>query len=44
VISGRDLAGPLRAAAGFARVDIEPHRLHTPFIPFNTQIAGIAHA
>jgi SAM-dependent methyltransferase len=39
----RDLAGLLRAA-GFARVDIEPYRLHTPFIPFNTQIAGIAHA
>lgn len=39
----RDLAGPLRAA-GFARLDIEPYRLHTPFIPFNTQIAGVAHA
>jgi SAM-dependent methyltransferase len=39
----RDLAGLLRAA-GFARVDIEPYRLHTPFIPFNTQIAGVAHA
>jgi ubiquinone/menaquinone biosynthesis C-methylase UbiE len=39
----RDLAGPLRAA-GFARLDIEPYRLHTPFVPFNTQIAGIAHA
>lgn len=39
----RDLAGPLRAA-GFARLDIEPFRLHTPFIPFNTQIAGVAHA
>ena len=39
----RDLAGPLRAA-GFARVDIEPYRLHSPFIPFNTQIAGVAHA
>jgi SAM-dependent methyltransferase len=38
----RDLAGLLRTA-GFARVDIEPYRLHTPFIPFNTQIAGIAH-
>jgi SAM-dependent methyltransferase len=39
----RDLAGLLRAA-GFARVDIEPYRLHTPFVPFNTQIAGVAHA
>lgn len=39
----RDLAGPLRGA-GFARVDIEPYRLHTPFVPFNTQIAGVAHA
>ncbi|WP_232662613.1 class I SAM-dependent methyltransferase [Pseudonocardia sp. TRM90224] len=39
----RDLAGQLRTA-GFARLDIELYRLHTPFIPFNTQIAGIAHA
>jgi ubiquinone/menaquinone biosynthesis C-methylase UbiE len=39
----RDLAGLLRNA-GFARVDIEPYRLHTPFVPFNTQIAGIAYA
>jgi SAM-dependent methyltransferase len=39
----RDLAGSLRAA-GFARVDIEPYRLHSPFVTFNTQIAGIAHA
>jgi SAM-dependent methyltransferase len=39
----RDLAGLLRSA-GFARVDIEPYRLHTPFITFNTQIAGIAYA
>jgi SAM-dependent methyltransferase len=39
----RDLAGVVRAA-GFARVDIEPYRLHTPFVPFNTQIAGVAHA
>jgi SAM-dependent methyltransferase len=37
----RDLAGSLRAA-GFARVDIEPYRLHSPFVPFNTQIAGVA--
>ena len=39
----RDLAGLVRAA-GFARVDLEPYRLHTAFIPFNTQIAGVAHA
>ena len=39
----RDLAGLLRAA-GFARVDIEPYRLHSPFVPFNTQIAGVARA
>ena len=38
----RDLA-PLVRAAGFTRVDIEPYRLHSPFITFNTQIAGIAH-
>jgi SAM-dependent methyltransferase len=39
----RDLAGLLRAA-GFARVEIEPYRLHGPFISFNPQIAGIAYA
>jgi SAM-dependent methyltransferase len=39
----RDLAAAVRAA-GFARVEIEPYRLHTPFITFNTQIAGIARA
>ncbi|GLY98516.1 class I SAM-dependent methyltransferase [Actinoplanes sp. NBRC 103695] len=39
----RDLAGLVRAA-GFARVDIEPYRLHSPFVSFNTQIAGVAHA
>ena len=39
----RDLAGMIRAA-GFARVEVQAYRLHTPFIPFNTQIAGIAHA
>ena len=39
----RDLAAAVRAA-GFARVDVEPYRLHTPFITFNTQIAGIARA
>lgn len=39
----RDLAAALRAA-GFARLDVRPYRLHTPFVPFNTQIAGVAHA
>ena len=39
----RDLAGSLRAA-GFARLDVEPYRLHTPFVSFNPQIAGIAQA
>ncbi|GAA1840792.1 class I SAM-dependent methyltransferase [Pseudonocardia ailaonensis] len=39
----RDLAVALRAA-GFDHVGIDPFRLHTPFVPFNTQIAGIARA
>lgn len=39
----RDLAGSLRAA-GFARLDVEPYRLHSPFVTFNTQIAGVATA
>ena len=39
----RDLAGLLRGA-GFARVDIEPYRLHTPFVSFNPQIAGVAYS
>jgi SAM-dependent methyltransferase len=39
----RDLATTLREA-GFAQVEIEPHRLHGPFVPFNTQIAGVATA
>jgi SAM-dependent methyltransferase len=39
----RDLAAAV-GAAGFARVDVEPFRLHTPFITFNTQIAGVAYA
>ncbi len=39
----RDLEGVIRAA-GFASVDIEPYRLHTPFISFNTHIAGTAYA
>jgi SAM-dependent methyltransferase len=39
----QDLAALVRAA-GFDRVDIEPYRLNTPFVSFNTQIAGIAYA
>ncbi|MGI5129456.1 class I SAM-dependent methyltransferase [Pseudonocardia sp. CA-107938] len=39
----RDLAASV-CAAGFARVDIQEYRLHSPFITFNTQIAGVAHA
>jgi SAM-dependent methyltransferase len=39
----RDLEGAIRAA-GFARVEVERFRIHTPFIPFNTHIAGVATA
>ena len=37
----RDLEGAVRAA-GFANVEIDRYRIHTPFLPFNTQIAGVA--
>jgi SAM-dependent methyltransferase len=37
----RDLEGAIRAA-GFASVEVERFRIHTPFIPFNTHIAGVA--
>lgn len=37
----RDLATAIRSA-GFSRVDLSHHRLHSPFIPFNTHIAGTA--
>ena len=37
----RDLETTIRAA-GFTAVAIESYRLHTPFIPFNTHIAGTA--
>jgi SAM-dependent methyltransferase len=37
----RDLETAIRGA-GFASVDIERYRVHTPFLPFNTHIAGIA--
>lgn len=37
----RDLTS-LIASAGFTSVDINPYRVHSPFVPFNTQIAGTA--
>lgn len=37
----RDLAS-LIASAGFTSVDINPYRIHSPFVPFNTHIAGTA--
>ena len=39
----RDLESIIRAA-GFASVTVEPYRLHTPFVAFNTQISGTARA
>lgn len=39
----RDLAAAVRAA-GFRSVTIERYRVHTPLLPFNTHIAGIAQA
>ena len=39
----RDLEQSVRAA-GFESVTIDRYRLHTPFLLFNTHIAGIAHA
>jgi len=39
----RDLEHAVRSA-GFDAVDVEHYRLHTPFLPFNTQIAGVARA
>ncbi|MBL7261079.1 class I SAM-dependent methyltransferase [Paractinoplanes lichenicola] len=39
----RDLATLVRAA-GFTKVEVESYRLHSPFVTFNTQIAGTAHA
>ena len=37
----RDLEGAIRAA-GFASITVARHRLHTPFLPFNPQLAGTA--
>ena len=39
----RDLEKSLRQA-GFASVEVERYRIHSPFLPFNTQIAGVARA
>ena len=39
----RDLEQSVRIA-GFASVTVERCRVHTPFLPFNTHIAGIARA
>jgi SAM-dependent methyltransferase len=37
----RDLAGVIESA-GFATVDLERYRIHSPLLPFNTHIAGTA--
>jgi SAM-dependent methyltransferase len=37
----RDLTH-LITSAGFTSVDVFPYRIHSPFLPFNTQIAGTA--
>lgn len=39
----RDLEGAIRAA-GFDSVSVDRYRLHSPFVPFNTQVAGVATA
>jgi SAM-dependent methyltransferase len=39
----RDLEHSIRTA-GFTRLTIDRYRIHTPFLPFNTHIAGIAEA
>jgi SAM-dependent methyltransferase len=39
----RDLEHDIRAA-GFSSVTIDRYRIRTPFIPFNTQISGLARA
>jgi SAM-dependent methyltransferase len=37
----RDLAAVI-ARAGFTSVDLEKYRIHSPVLPFNTHVAGIA--
>lgn len=39
----RDLEAMIRDA-GFRSVTVERYRLHSPFVPFNPQIAGVAQA
>ena len=39
----RDLAAVI-GAAGFASTQVDRYRIHTPLVPFNTQIAGWATA
>jgi SAM-dependent methyltransferase len=39
----RDLEQLVRVA-GFTSVEVERYRVHTPFVPFNTHIAGVATA
>ena len=39
----RDLERSVRAA-GFQRVTVDHYRVRTPFLPFNTHIAGVARA
>ena len=39
----RNLESLIRAA-GFSEVDIERYRIHSPFLPFNTHIAGVVQA
>jgi ubiquinone/menaquinone biosynthesis C-methylase UbiE len=37
----RDLATAIRSA-GFSSVDLQPYRIHSALLPFNTHIAGTA--
>ena len=37
----RDLADVI-ARAGFASLDVEEYRVHSPVLPFNTHVAGVA--
>ena len=39
----RDLERVIRTA-GFSSVTVDPYRLHSPFVPFNSHIAGVATA
>lgn len=37
----RDLEEVIRSA-GFAQVEHHPYRIHSPFVPFNTHVSGVA--